>query len=118
MRRSTDTWRTLSQMLNPRKIGLAALAALLALPVGAAAVYAASTSQNGARHAVAAKTHASAAAGAKHDAETADDNEPKGGPDTDNVQEGPGETAEGPEKNEAPGQETPDKNEGAESARR
>ncbi|MDB5027122.1 MAG: hypothetical protein JWO66_811 [Candidatus Eremiobacteraeota bacterium] len=101
-------------MFNPRTIGLAAVAALLALPIGAGAVYAASTAQNGAATAVAAQPHASAAAGAKHDAETANDNEPKTGPDTDNVQEGPGNTAEGPE-NEAPGDETPDKNEGPES---
>ncbi len=102
-------------MLNPRTIGLAALAALLALPIGAGAVYAASTAQNGVHQAVV-QTQAGVAANAKHDAETADDNEPKSGPDTDNVQEGPGNTAEGPE-NERPGQETPDKdkNEGAES---
>ena len=102
-------------MLNPRTIGLAALAALLALPVGAGAVYAA-TAHNGATPAAAA--HAAVPAGAAKDAETADDNEPKGGPDTDNVQEGPGNTAEGPEKNEAPGQETPDKSEGPESNKR
>jgi hypothetical protein len=98
-------------MFNPHKIGSAALVALLALPVGATAVYAASTIQN---HAVAAQAQPSAGANVKHDAETADDNESKAGPDTDNVQEGPGNTAEGPE-NEAPGQETPDRNEGAES---
>jgi NAD(P)H-hydrate repair Nnr-like enzyme with NAD(P)H-hydrate dehydratase domain len=104
-------------MLNPRTIGMAALAALLALPIGAGAVYAASVAQNGAQ-ASAAPAHAATAANAKHDAETADDNEPKSGPDTDNVQEGPGNTAEGPEQNEAPGQETPDKNEGAEKSSR
>jgi len=104
-------------MFNPRKIGLAALAALLALPIGAGAVYAA-TVHNGAAPAAVAQAHPSVAANAKHDAETADDNEPKDGPDTDNVQEGPGNTAEGPEKAEAPGQETPDKNEAAESQKR
>ena len=101
-------------MFKPSKIGLAALAALLALPIGAGAVYAASTSQNSAAPAAAAQAPAARAGAAKHDAETADDNEPKTGPDTDNVQEGPGNTAEGPE-NEGPGQETPDKNEGPES---
>ena len=102
-------------MYDPRKIGFAALAALLALPIGAGAVYAASTAQNGASHAVVAPAHARAGADAKHDAETADDNEPKTGPDTDNVQEGPGNTAEsGPDK-DGPGQEMPDKNEGPES---
>jgi hypothetical protein len=105
-------------MFNPRTIGLAALVTLLALPAGAGAVYAASTAHANAGPAASAQAHTGAAASAKHDAETADDNEPKNGPDTDNVQEGPGDTAEGPEKNEAPGQETPDKNEGAESARR
>jgi hypothetical protein len=105
-------------MFNSRKIGLAALAGLLALPIGAGAVYAASASQNGSGNAVVAQTHAGAAAKAgRHDAETADDNESKAGPDTDNVQEGPGNTAEGPE-NETPGQETPDKNEGPESNKR
>ena len=103
-------------MFNPRKLGMAALVAVLALPAGAGAVYAASVAQNGASHAAAVPAHA--AAGAKHDAETADDNEPKGGPDTDNIQEGPGNTAEGGPENEAPGQETPDKNEGAESSKR
>ena len=104
-------------MFNSRKIGLAALAALLALPIGAGAVYA-SASQNGSANVVAAQAHAGAAAKAgQNDAETADDNEAKTGPDTDNVQEGPGNTAEGPE-NEAPGQETPDKNEGPESNKR
>jgi hypothetical protein len=103
-------------MFSSRKIGLAAIAALLALPIGAGAVYAASTAQNGAGPAAVAQAHA-AAPSAKHDAETADDNEPKTGPDTDNVQEGPGNTAEGPEK-EGPGQETPDKNEGPESNKR
>jgi hypothetical protein len=103
-------------MFNPRTIGLAALAGLLALPIGAGAVYAAS--QNGSGNAAVAQTHTAAAAKAgQHDAETADDNETKTGPDTDNVQEGPGNTAEGPE-NEAPGQETPDKNEGPESNKR
>jgi hypothetical protein len=103
-------------MFNPRKIGLAALAGLLALPVGAGAVYAAS--QHGSGNGVVAQSHAGAAAkAAQHDAETADDNEAKTGPDTDNVQAGPGNTAEGPE-NEAPGQETPDKNEGPESNKR
>ena len=105
-------------MFNPRKLGMAALAALLAIPAGAGAVYAASAAHNGASSAAVAQPHANAAPGAKHDAETADDNEPKGGPDTDNVQEGPGNTAEGPEQNEPAGQETPDKNEGPESARR
>ncbi|HEY0380740.1 MAG TPA: hypothetical protein VGC72_00830 [Candidatus Elarobacter sp.] len=105
-------------MFNPRTTAFAALAALLALPAGAGAVYAASVAHNGAQPAAVAQAHAPAAGTAKHDAETADDNEPKGGPDTDNVQEGPGNTAEGPEQNEKPGQETPDKNEGAESARR
>jgi hypothetical protein len=105
-------------MFNPRKIGLAALAGLLALPVGAGAVYAASASHNGGGNAVVAQSHAGAPVkAAQHDAETADDNEAKTGPDTDNVQEGPGNTAEGPE-NEAPGQETPDKNEGPESNKR
>jgi hypothetical protein len=104
-------------MFNPRKIGLAALVAVLALPAGAGAVYAASQAQNAAGTAAAAHAHVSAPT-AKHDAETADDNEPKGGPDTDNVQEGPGNTAEGGPENEKPGQETPDKNEGPESARR
>ena len=105
-------------MFNPRKIGLAALAGLLALPIGAGAVYAASASQAGVSNVVVAQPHAAAAAKAgQHDAETADDNEAKTGPDTDNVQEGPGNTAEGPE-NEAPGQETPDKNEGPESNKR
>ena len=94
-------------MFNPRKLGMAALAALLAIPAGAGAVYAATAAHNGASSAAVAQPHANAP-GAKHDAETADDNEPKGGPDTDNVREGPGNTAEGPEK-EAPGQETPDK---------
>jgi hypothetical protein len=103
-------------MFSSRKIGLAALASLLALPIGAGAVYAASTAQNGAGHPAVAQTHA-AAPNAKHNAETADDNESKTGPDTDNVQEGPGNTAEGPEK-EAPGHETPDKNEGPESKER
>ena len=104
-------------MFNPRTIGMAALAALLALPVGAGAVYAASTSQNGAGPAVVAQAPANVAPNAKNDAETADDNEPKTGPDTDNVQEGPGNTAEGAE-NEAAGQETPDKNERPEPAKR
>jgi hypothetical protein len=104
-------------MLNPRKIGLAALAALLALPIAAGSVYAASTAQNTAGPAVAAQAHAGTGVHTKHDAETADDNEPKSGPDTDNVQEGPGNTAEGPE-NEGPGQETPDKNEAQESNKR
>jgi hypothetical protein len=99
-------------MFNPRKIGLAALVALLSFPVGAGAVYAASA-QNSA-HAAAVQPHVSAGA-TKHDAETADDNEPKGGPDTDNVQAGPGNTAEGPEQNEPAGRETPDKNEASES---
>jgi hypothetical protein len=103
-------------VLNTRKLGLAALAALLALPLGAGAVYAASSQHAGAG--VVAQSHAAVpAANAKHDAETADDNEPKGGPDTDNVQEGPGNTAEGGPENEAPGQETPDKNEGQESSK-
>ena len=89
-------------MFNPRKIGLAALAALLAVPVGAAAVYAAST-QNAAAPAVAAKAQAGVSAhAADNDVETNDDNESKTGP-------------EGAEKNEAPGQETPDKNEASES---
>jgi NAD(P)H-hydrate repair Nnr-like enzyme with NAD(P)H-hydrate dehydratase domain len=96
-------------VLNTRKLGLAALAALLALPLGAGAVYAAS-SQYAAAGAVAQSHAAAPVANTKHDAETADDNEPKGGPDTDNVQEGPGNTAEGGPDNEAPGQEKTDKN--------
>ena len=86
-------------MFNPRKIGFAALAALLILPAGAGAVYA-SSSAHGASHAVVAQAHATAGASIHEDAETPDDNEPKGGPDTDNVQDGPGNTAEGPESNE------------------
>jgi hypothetical protein len=104
-------------MFDPRKIGFAALAALLALPVGAGAVYAASTAQHGASHAVVGATHANAG-NAKHDAETADDNEPQTGPDTDNIEEGPGNTAEGGPEKERPGQETPDKNEGPEPRER
>ncbi|MDB5043414.1 MAG: hypothetical protein JWN27_4140 [Candidatus Eremiobacteraeota bacterium] len=103
-------------MFSPRKIGLAAIAAMLALPLGAGAVYAASAAHNGAGPAAAAP--AQAAPSTKHDAETADDNEPKTGPDTDNVQEGPGNTAEGRGEKEAPGHEVPDKNEGPESNER
>ena len=104
-------------MYDPRKVGFAALAALLALPIGAGAVYAASTGQNGARHAVVAPSQARAGT-AKHDAETADDNEPKAGPDTDTIQEGPGNTAEGSRKKDGPDQETSDKNERRESPAR
>jgi hypothetical protein len=85
-------------MFNPRKIGFAALAALLILPAGAGAVYAAS-SGHGSSQAAVAPAHPAAGAKAHDDAETPDDNEPKGAPDTDNVQDGPGDTAEGPESN-------------------
>ena len=103
-------------MFNPRKLGLATLVALLAIPAGAGAVYAASVAQQSTGQGVVAQSAhpVVAAAAAEPDTETADDNESKTGPDTDNIQEGPGSTAEGPD-NEAPGQETPDKNEAPEA---
>jgi methyl-accepting chemotaxis protein len=71
---------------------------------------------NGAAPAATRQAHA--VPSTKHDAETADDKEPKTGPDTDNIQKGPGKTAEGSGENEAPGHEVPDKNERAESNER
>ncbi|GAC1305282.1 MAG: hypothetical protein NVSMB19_16660 [Vulcanimicrobiaceae bacterium] len=89
-------------MANIRTIRFAALAAALALPLGIGAVAMAASTQAGAPVATAAA--AAAPAAEKADRETADDTA-----DTDNVQEGPGNTADG-------GSEVPDANEGPEKA--
>jgi hypothetical protein len=79
-------------MTTNRKITFAALAALLALPLGVTAFQAVNTAPAQAQTAKPATTQAAP----KHKAEVPDTSEPDAGkPDLDKVQEGPGNTADG-----------------------
>jgi len=89
------------------QIRYAALAAILALPIGIGAVAMAASAQ--ASPHVAVSSAVAAPAAEKADGETPDDRADKANVDKDNVQEGPGETAEG-------GAEIPDANEASDKA--
>jgi hypothetical protein len=131
MRLITEDWRP--TMSTTTKITWAALAALLALPLGLAGSHAIAAAQTAppAAYATAAgaqadKETADDKAGAKADKETADDKagqaenpndkpdpgEPAETVDRDNLQQGPGNTSDnGSEKNDAAGGGTQDQSE-------